>query len=353
MQWFASPWAETAVGAVIALVLMSVAARLLTLVLRRFTRPYAMASTVARQAESPLHYLLPLIGLQAVWNGAPPGMRWIGLVDHINSLLVTATVTWLGIRCIGGIAQAVQARHPVNVTDNLQARAIATQTRVISRMLMFVILLIGASAILMTFPGVRQIGVSLLASAGVAGLVAGIAAKPVLGNLIAGLQIALTQPMRIDDVVVIEGEWGRIEEITGTYVVVNIWDQRRLVVPLQWFIEHPFQNWTRTSAEIIGTVFLWLDYRMPLEPLRQELEHICGSTPLWDKRLCLMQVTDTSERSMQLRMLVSSQDSSANWDLRCLVRERMIAFVQRDYPQYLPLVRASVAPLQMATPVPT
>ena len=163
-----------------------------------------------------------------------------------------------------------------------------------------------------------------------------------LGNLIAGLQIGLTQPMRLDDVVIVEGEWGVIEEIGSAYVVVRIWDQRRLVVPLQWWVEHPFQNWTRTSAELIGTVFLWVDYRLPLAPLRAELERACRESADWDGRLALLQVTDAGERAMQLRCLVTSAGSSQNWDLRCRVRERLIDFVQREYPQYLPRLRAEV-----------
>jgi small-conductance mechanosensitive channel len=145
---------------------------------------------------------------------------------------------------------------------------------------------------------------------------------------------------RLDDVVIVEGEWGRVEEIGRTFVVVAIWDQRRLVVPLQYFIEKPFQNWTRSSAEILGTVFLWVDYGMPLEPLRAELARVCKDAPEWDGRVCLVQVTDTSERAMQLRVLVSAADSGKAWDLRCRVREALIAWMQRAYPQHLPRLRA-------------
>jgi small-conductance mechanosensitive channel len=165
----------------------------------------------------------------------------------------------------------------------------------------------------------------------------------VLGNLIAGLQIALSQPLRLDDVVVIQGEWGRIEEITGTYVSVRLWDQRRLVVPLQWFIENPFANWTRSNSQIIGTVFLHVDYRMPLAPLREELGRILEQAPEWDRRVQVLQVTDATERTMQLRVLVSSQDSGLNWDLRCRVREGLVVFIQAHYRQYLPRARVDVA----------
>jgi small-conductance mechanosensitive channel len=206
------------------------------------------------------------------------------------------------------------------------------------------VLIFGIALILMTFPAVRQIGTSLLASAGLAGLAAGFAAKPVLGNLIAGLQIAISQPIRIDDVVIVEGEWGRIEEITGTYVVVKIWDERRMVVPLQYFIEKPFQNWTRSTSSIIGSVFLWVDYSVPLEALRAETRRLCEEIPhLWDGRVEVLQVTDTSDKAMQLRILLSSVDSSRNWDARCYVRERLITFVNNRYPECLPQLRAEMS----------
>ena len=186
--------------------------------------------------------------------------------------------------------------HPPTPATTFRRAACRPRRRVLARTVMFFVLLIGAASALMTFPAMRQIGTSLLASAGVAGLVAGIAARPVLGNLIAGLQIALTQPIRLDDVVIIEGEWGRIEEITTTYVVVKIWDERRLVVPLQWVIENPFQNWTRTGSQFLGTVLLWVDYRVPLAPLRAELERVCDAAPEWDRRVAMVQVVD-AERS--------------------------------------------------------
>jgi small-conductance mechanosensitive channel len=254
-----------------------------------------------------------------------------------------AALTWLATRAVQGLSSAVLEANPTEVADNLEARRIQTQTRVLSRVLQTGVWVIGLSLMLMTFPSVRQVGTSLLASAGVVGIVAGFAARPVLGNLIAGLQIGLSQPIRLDDVVIVENEWGVIEQITGTYVVVRIWDQRRLVVPLQYWIEKPFQNWTRTSAEIIGTVFLWVDYRMPLEPLRAELQRACEASEHWDRRFALLQVTEAGEHAMQLRALVTAASAPAAWDLRCAVREALIGFVQREYPHYLPRARAEVA----------
>ncbi len=236
--------------------------------------------------------------------------------------------------------RAILRTHPIDVSDNLEARRIQTQTRVLSRVLMGGIIVLGASLVLLTFPMVQKIGTALLASAGLIGLVAGIAAKPVFGNLIAGLQIALTQPIRLDDVVIVEGEWGRIEEIGSSYVVVRIWDERRMVVPLTWFIENPFQNWTRRSADLLGTAFLWLDYRAPIAAIRAELERICRGEALWDGRVCVTQVTETSERAIQIRLLVSARSSGDAFDLRCLVRERMLDFLAREHPQSLPQVRA-------------
>jgi hypothetical protein len=216
---------------------------------------------------------------------------------------------------------------------------------------MVLILLIGSGFALMTLPLLRQLGTSLLASAGVAGLVVGFAAKPVLGNLLAGIQLALTQPIRLGDVVIVEHEWGWIEEITGTYVVIRIWDQRRLVVPLQWFIEHPFQNWTRTASEILGTVTLWTDYRLPVDAVRQEAERLCRMAPEWDGRLCLTQVVEAGERAMQLRILLSAFNSERIWDLRCRVREGLIDFIQRNYPEYLPRVRIEMSEVAQAAPL--
>lgn len=336
------PWLATGITAGIALLVVSLAFSIGSRVLRRLAAPHVVLRTVLRRARESARWTLMLVAVQAAWTSAPEYLPAIGAVRHFTGLGIILGLTWLGVRCAGAVKLGVVELYPVHNTDNLEARRIQTQTGVLTRSLMFVIVLIGISSALMTFPGVRQIGTSLLASAGVAGLVVGFAARPVLGNLLAGLQIALAQPIRLDDVVIVENEWGWVEEITGTYVVVRLWDQRRMVVPLQWFIEHPFQNWTRDSAEIIGTVFLWVDYHMPLEPLRQEIKRLCEASPDWDGRVCIIQVTDASERTVQLRALVSSVNSPRNWDLRCHVREGLIDFIQREYPDYLPRVRAEL-----------
>src|SRR5574337_425728 len=308
-------------------------------VLLRLTQSAPVAASVARECRAPARLLLPLIALQAVWQGAPDDFPLIGRVRHANGLLLLLALTWLGLRAVRGLI----GLHPLDVADNLSARRVHTQTRMLARIASFTVLLSGLALMLMTFPGARQFGASLLASAGLVGLVAGIAARPIFSNLIAGLQIALAQPIRLDDVLVVQGEWGRVEEITGTYVVLRICDERRLVIPLQWFIENPFQNWTRTSASIIGTVFLWVDYRMPLAPLRAEAQRVCEAAPEWDRRLCKLQVVEAGERSIQLRLLVSSAASGLNWDLRCKVCEALVDFMQREYPQHLPMTRAELA----------
>ncbi|NTV10016.1 MAG: mechanosensitive ion channel [Zoogloea sp.] len=314
----------------------------------RFVRPlvagHAYPRALLKDVVAPLRLLLPMLALQTVWAVAPPGYPGLPAWRHVTLLVIIGAATWLVVNALVGIRDVIMLRYPADVEDNLLARRILTQATVLMRTLSGLAILLGVSSALMTFPDVRQVGASLLASAGLAGLVVGFAAKPVLGNIIAGLQIAMAQPIRIDDVLIVEGEWGRVEEITGAYVVVKIWDERRLVVPLQWFIEHPFQNWTRNSAQIIGTVFLWTDYRLPLAPLRRELEQICRAAPEWDGRVCVLQVTDASEHAMQLRALVSSGDSGRNWDLRCRVREGLIAFVQREHAYALPRLRAELAP---------
>jgi small-conductance mechanosensitive channel len=319
-------------------------------VLVRLTRSMPVAAMVVQHARAPAQLLLPLIALQAVWQGAPDDLALIGGVRHANGLLLITALTWLGLRIVRGVARGVTGLHSVDVEDNLNARRIHTQTRMLARTAMFVILLTGLALMLMTFPGARQFGASLLASAGVVGLVAGIAARPVFSNLIAGLQIALAQPIRIDDVVVVQGEWGRVEEITGTYVVLKIWDERRLIIPLQWFIENPFENWTRASSSIIGTVFLWVDYRMPLAPLRAEAQRLCEASSDWDGRLCKLQVTEAGEGAMQLRLLVTSSSSGRNWDLRCHLREALVDLMQREYPQHLPVMRAELGKEQDIKP---
>ncbi len=336
-------WADNALVAFASVVGVLIGAKMIRRAALRFSRRPQIILAFLDRTRAPSTWLLVFLALQFVWDAAPDGLRMVTAVRHATALGLIFSVTWLGLRLIGAGVAVVLLLNPTTATDNLQARRLQTQTAVISRTLMTFVYLIGVACALMTFPSVRHIGTSLLASAGVAGLVAGLAARPVLSNLIAGLQLALTQPIRLDDVLIVEGEWGRVEEITGAFVVVALWDERRLVVPLQWIIEHPFQNWTRSSAQILGTVFLWVDYHLPVDALRGELTRLCKSCAEWDGRVALLQVTDASEQSMQLRALVSAPDSSRCFDLRCRVREGMIAFIARDYADHLPRVRAEIS----------
>jgi len=344
--WNDYPLGRLGITVAVALALAFVLRRVAKVVLRRLSRHHPAAYGMVSRANAPMEWLVPLLTVAVALRVTPDveSLRFMGEVRHGLLVALIATVTWLVVRCIGALEDLVIRLHPVDLADNLRARSVVTQVRVLSRSTMVLIILAGLAAVLMTIPGVRQFGASLLASAGLAGLALGLAAKPVLSNLIAGLQIALAQPIRLDDVVIVKGEWGRIEEITGTYVVVRIWDERRLVVPLNWFIENPFENWTRRSAQLIGTVFLWVDYRLPLEPLRAELERLCRETREWDRRVCVLQVVDASDRAMQLRALVSSADSGQGFDLRCRIREGLIAFIRRQYPDCLPLTRIDWRP---------
>lgn len=337
-----SPWTLTLLSAAVAMALAWLIYFSGAAIVKRGTAHSKPASAVAQAARKPSSIMLPLLALQFVLRGAPDDLAHIALVRQATTIVLIASLTWLLMRMARGLGQAIVMAHQTDASDNLMARRIQTQTQVVTRLAVTSIGLIGFSLALMTIPDVRQIGMSLLASAGVIGIAAGLAARPVLGNLMAGLQIAFSQPIRLDDVVIVEGEWGRIEEINSTYVVVKIWDERRLIVPLQWWIEHPFQNWTRNSANILGTVFMWVDYRMPLQPLRDALQALCEQSPLWDGRVCLIQVTDFSEKAMQLRCLISSADSGKAWDLRCLVREELMKVMQRDYADYLPRARAEI-----------
>lgn len=334
-----NPWTATIVAAVLAVVGALIARRAVRAVLVRATRGATVLQSILETTERPGGAAFPLLALQLVWTGAPDDLVFIGTVRHLNGLLLIAAFTWLLVSVISGFAKGVIARHPVTVENNLQARRIQTQANVLSRSAMVVAVLAGTAMALMTFPGARQVGASLLASAGVIGIVAGIAARPVFSNLIAGLQLALAQPIRMDDVLIVNGEWGRVEDITGTYVVLRIWDERRLIIPLQWFIENPFENWTRSSSQLLGTVFLYLDFATPMEPLRAEVKRVVEAAPEWDGRVCGLQVTDTSERAMQVRILVSAASSGQAFDLRCKVREALLAFVAREYPECLPGTR--------------
>ncbi|HEX4576271.1 MAG TPA: mechanosensitive ion channel family protein [Edaphobacter sp.] len=271
-----------------------------------------------------------------------------GLPDNIEAvlrqafiMLVVVALGWFAVGCIYVLQSILLQRYDLSDENNIRARRIHTQFQVFRRILITFVVIIDIGALLWTFndPRIWHYGSGLLASAGIASLIIATAAKSTASNVFAGLQIALTEPLRLDDVVVVQGEWGRVEEINSSYVVIKIWDLRRLVVPLNYFIENSFQNWTRESSEILGTAFLYVDYSIPVEDLRRQLEAIVHPSPLWNKQVCGLQVTNLTDRSMELRCLMSSRNASENFDLRCLVREKMTAWIQQNYPDAFPITR--------------
>jgi small-conductance mechanosensitive channel len=290
-------------------------------------------------AGTAVRLLLPLLGIIL-------GMPTLAVPERLQllfrngvSVLLVGALAYVLYRIVGAFCDLLLDRYRLDVPDNREARAIHTQVTVLRKVAVSAIVLFAFAAMLMVFDQVRQIGTTMLASAGVAGVVIGFAAQRSLGTLLAGFQIALTQPIRLDDVVIVEGEWGRIEEITLTYVVVNIWDLRRLIVPITYFLEKPFQNWTRTSVELLATVELYVDYDFPLDGLRDRLTRILEASKYWNGKVNVLQVTDAREHAVQVRALVSAGDAGAAWDLRCEVREGLLRFLQQEHPESLPRLR--------------
>jgi small-conductance mechanosensitive channel len=274
--------------------------------------------------------LLPLLRLPENWT-------WV--TEKAFGILFIAALSFLIIRGINAVQAALLSRHRIDIPDNLSARKIYTQVSVIRKIIVSAVVILATGSILMLFDSVRQFGTSILASAGIAGVVIGFAAQKTLGNVLAGIQIALTQALLIDDIVVVEGEFGQIEEITLTYVTVRTWDLRRLVLPITYFVEKPFQNWSRVSTDLLGTVILYLDYQVPMAELREELKRLIENNPKWDRKVCGLQVTDAKQSTIEVRALVSSTDPGKAFDLRCEVREGLIQFLCRNYPESLPRIR--------------
>ena len=297
---------------------------------------------VGRRVRGPLR-LLCVIG--ALLIAAP----WIAddteasaLARRLGGLAAIALAGWSVVAALNAYADLAERRHRLDVEDNLVARKHHTQFQVLRRAGQMLVVIVTLGAMLFTIPSVREYGTGLFASAGVAGIVIGIAARPVLANIIAGVQIALTQPIRIEDAVVVEGEWGWIEAITATYVVIRVWDWRRLVIPLSYFIEQPFQNWTREKANILGSVFWHVDYRAPVQEIREKLEEVVRAQPLWDGDAVVLQVVDADAETLRLRALMSARNSPQAWDLRCAVREEIAAWLRREHPEALPRTRAEL-----------
>ncbi|MBN1798907.1 MAG: mechanosensitive ion channel [Spirochaetales bacterium] len=300
----------------------------------------AIDNIIIKHIKGPLKLFFPIAIFYLIVPLAKINEQIISVLQQVFGVLFIVCFAWILIKAISIFEDVIKDKYRVDVKDNLNARKIHTQMQVLKKIVAVIVCIVALAVILMRFEEIRQLGTTLLASAGIIGLIIGFAAQKTLGTLFAGFQLAFTQPIRIDDVVIVENEWGKIEEITLTYVVVRIWDQRRLVVPISYFIERPFQNWTRVTAELLGTVFIYCDYTIPLEALRKKLKEICEASPLWDKRVCLLQVTDAKEQTLELRALVSAADSGSAWDLRCKVREELVGFIQRKYEKNLPRVRA-------------
>jgi small-conductance mechanosensitive channel len=304
--------------------------------------PTVLDDSFSRNCRGPLRVLFPLLAVSLLIPSSGISESSLETIKHWLSLGVIGSVAWLLVRGTNILEDFISDRFKIGEKDNLKARRIYTQFQIFKKIAMFVVGLLAFATMLMTFDRVRQVGTTILASAGIMGIVIGLATQRTIGTLFAGLQIAITQPIRVDDVVIVENEWGRIEEITFTYVVVRIWDLRRLVLPITYFIEKPFQNWTRVSADILGTVFLRVDYTVPVQAVRQELYEVLRNSNLWDGKAWGLQVTDATDRTLELRALISARDASDAWNLRCHVREKLIEFLQKTYPESLPRVRAEV-----------
>ena len=315
---------------------------LLHLLVCRFFRHRAAAQDVLIRTKAITRYGLIVLGVSALLPLAPlPRVA----ADSAQRVLLAAFIIlagWLTIVSLNIILDRYSRHFRINSADSLMARKARTQVALLKRALDLLLVLLTAGFALMSFDSVRQFGVSLFASAGVAGIAVGLAARPVLGNLIAGMQIAITQPIRLGDVLVIQDNWGTVEEISSTYVVLKIWDWRRLIIPLSYFFDNPFENWTRSSSSLIGTVMLYVDYAVPVDAVRARLTEIVRESHLWDGQVVSLQVTDTREETVELRALVSAKDSGAAFDLRCEVREKLVSFLREQHPEALPRRRQQV-----------
>lgn len=333
-------------GFLLAAIAASLAARFSVLwLLKRISRRTrsVLGQSLLTRGQRPSRWIFPLLAVLAVLPGLELPHTLMLALEHIVGLGLIAAVAWLLILLVDITADVLASRYRIDVADNLIARRIQTQFQMLHHIVVVLVGVVSLAIMLMTIPAIRHIGVSILASAGVASLVVGLAMKDTLSNLIAGVQIAFAQPFRMGDAVVVEGEWGWIEEIGTMYVVVRIWDLRRLVLPLSYFLDHPFQNWTRTSAELLGYTYIYTDYTVPVDAVRAELRRICEATPLWRGQVCDVQVSDSDRFTMQLRALMDARNSSDAWDLRCLVREKLIDFLQKNYPGSLPRSRGELA----------
>ena len=299
---------------------------------------YYVFKLVTEHINTPASFFIPLVVLNASHGLMRLAER--ALISKIIELGLIVTFAFVLIGVIGLIEDIIYYKNDIRKKDNLKERKIRTQIGFISRFAIFIVILLAIAAILLSFDNLRKIGTGLLAGVGLGGIIIGFAAQSTLSNILAGFQIAFTQPIRIDDVVIAEGEWGRIEDITLTYVVMKLWDERRLVLPINYFITKPFQNWTRVSGELTGSVFLYMDYGLPIDKVREKYESLLKQNPLWDGRVRAIQITDCKERVIEVRVLMSSTNASDLFDLRCHIREQLITYIQQNYPETLPKTRS-------------
>ncbi len=334
-------WQSLVIISSIALVLVITIYLVTIQLLKRFSsrKDNELEKGTHKKFRTPVIVLLISIALSVIISSVETELDFFKHLSHFINIAIIFSITWLLIKSIGLGRGLVLKSYDSGEKNNLQARKVHTQFKIIERILVAIVIIIALSIALMTFEGIREIGVSIFASAGVAGIILGLSAQKLLGNVLAGFQLALAQPIRLDDVVIVEGEWGRIEEITLTYVVVSIWDKRRLIVPTSYFIEKPFQNWTRETAEILGTVFIYTDYTVPFDKLREELTRILKTDKNWDEKVNVLQVTNATEKTVEIRALMSAADSPTAWDLRVHVREKLIEYLQKNHPECLPRTR--------------
>lgn len=298
--------------------------------------------SLLKHLNRPLIIFLPVLFLAIGFSTVILPAHLHLVVNQTIQILMIITFSWLLIKFVFVLEDLAYNEFEVDKSDNFKERKLRTQLQFIKKLIIIIIVIVMISLLLLSFENVRRLGAGLLTGAGVAGIIIGFAAQKSLANLLAGFQIAFTQPIRIDDVLVVENEWGRVEEINLTYVVLRIWDQRRLILPITYFVETPFQNWTRTTAEILGTVYLYLDYTVPVQEIREELIRLVEDSEWWDKKTVGLQVTNTTSETIELRALMSASNSSAAFDLRCMVREKLIEFIQKKYPDSLPKTRAEL-----------
>lgn len=339
-------WAIATIGFFVAAALaLLVHGAVMRLIRRMLPSSFEFGRTLVDRMHALARLGLVILAVAVVLPAAPLDPQATRIVGHALFVAVIFLLGWSATTALTLASDFYLRRSTIGEGTNPMARKHVTQVRVLRRVTTTLVGIVTVAAALMTFDSVKQYGVSLIASVGAAGIVVGLALRPLLTNLFAGIQLAVTQPIRIGDAVIVENEWGWVEEITGTYVVIKLWDWRRMVVPLSYFLEKPFQNWTRQSTDLIGTVLLWVDYTVPVAPIRAKLGEIAKASKLWDGQVVNLQVVDSNERAVQLRALVSARTSPQAWDLRCEVREKLILFLQEEFPGALPKQRAELVDL--------